>query len=65
MKNNFLIRYFIESWQELKKVTWPTRKEIINHTMIVIVSVVVATSLTAAVDYGLSSLVQYVVERGN
>lgn len=62
--NNFLVRYFIESWNELKKVTWPTQKEIINHTIIVLASVIIAMGVTATLDYGLSFLVQLVVERG-
>jgi len=64
MKNNFLIRYFRESWLELGKVKWPTRKDTINNTLIVIVSVSIATAITAALDYGLSTLVRYLVERG-
>lgn len=64
MKSNFIIRYFIESWNELRKVAWPTRKEIINNTIIVLVSVVAAMGITASLDYGLSTLVQLVVNRG-
>jgi len=31
-----LIQYIISSKAELKKVTWPTRKETTKHTLIVI-----------------------------
>ena len=27
--------YFIESWSELKKVTWPTREHVRNLTLLV------------------------------
>ncbi|MEK7096344.1 MAG: preprotein translocase subunit SecE [Patescibacteria group bacterium] len=63
-RNNFIVKYFIESWGELSKVTWPTRKQIINHTVIVLASVIIAMGVTATLDYGLSSLVQLIVERG-
>ena len=29
--------YFIESWSELKKVTWPTREHVRNLTILVFV----------------------------
>lgn len=53
-KENPLIKYFIEAKAELKKVVWPTRKETIQYTLVVIgVSLGVALFLSA-VDYGLS-----------
>jgi len=63
MKNNFLTNYFKGAWNELKKVSWPTRNDVLNHTIIVIISVLIATAIVAALDYGLSYLVQYIVER--
>ena len=43
---NRLITYIKESKIELKKVVWPSRKETINHTLIVIgVSLAVAAFL--------------------
>ncbi len=62
MKNNIIYNYFSGVWLELKKVSWPTRKEVINHTIIVIVSAAIATAITAALDFGLSKLIQFLVE---
>ncbi|MCX6811013.1 MAG: preprotein translocase subunit SecE [Candidatus Berkelbacteria bacterium] len=61
MKNNKLIKYIFDSYQELKKVTWPTRKQLIRDTLIVIVSSTIATAIFALVDLGLSSALQYFV----
>ena len=33
---NAIVRYFRETWFELKKVSWPTRSEAINLTLIVV-----------------------------
>lgn len=61
-KENALVRYLIDSKAELKKVTWPTRKETINAT-IVVVAVSVGTALfLSLLDYGLSSGLQYLVK---
>jgi len=45
VRDNAIVRYFRETWFELKKVSWPTRVEAVNLTMIVIV----ATSFLALV----------------
>ena len=34
---NAIVRYLRETWFELKKVSWPTRREAINLTAMVIV----------------------------
>lgn len=61
MKNNKAIKYFTDSYQELKKVTWPTRKQLIRDTLIVIISGAAVTAFIGLVDLGMSSLIQYIV----
>ena len=48
---NFLTTYLRGAWEEMKKVAWPTKREITQHTMLVIgISVVVALFL-GELDY--------------
>ncbi len=42
---------------ELKKVTWPTRKDLINYTTIVLVFMVVMAIVVGLLDLGASNLV--------
>ena len=42
---------------ELRKVAWPTRSEVINYSIIVLVAVVVLTAFIALVDFGVSEFV--------
>lgn len=35
-QDNAIVRYLRETWYELKKVSWPTRREAANLTLIVI-----------------------------
>ncbi|MEV4705960.1 preprotein translocase subunit SecE [Actinoplanes sp. NPDC049316] len=37
---------------ELRKVIWPTRKELLTYTAVVIVFVAVMTTIVAVLDYG-------------
>ena len=58
---NRLINYLKESQQELKKVVWPSKKEITHHTMLVIgISLGVAAFL-GIVDYLLTFLIGLVI----
>lgn len=48
LSNNKLTNYLRGSYQELKKVVWPTKKETTNHTLLVIgISLGVAAFLGA------------------
>lgn len=38
VRDNAVLRYFRETWFELKKVSWPSRVEAVNLTIIVIVA---------------------------
>lgn len=48
------------SWQELKEVTWPTRREGLRLTGAVIIFSVIFGILIAIVDYGLDKLFRQV-----
>lgn len=51
-------KYFPQVWVELKKVTWPKRKEIVRGTWIVI-----GVSLATAIVLGVSDVVfQYILK---
>lgn len=46
--SNKLTNYFRDSYRELKKVVWPTKRETTNHTLVVIgISLGVAVFLGA------------------
>ena len=46
---------------ELGKVTWPTRKDLAQSTLVVLVAVAIAAIYTAVLDFGFSKLVDQVV----
>jgi preprotein translocase subunit SecE len=52
------IRQFLkEVRQELKKVIWPTRKELVTYTVVVLATVIVLTSLVFGLDVVFSRFV--------
>ncbi|GIF12253.1 preprotein translocase subunit SecE [Actinoplanes teichomyceticus] len=44
--------FFREVISELRKVIWPTRKELLTYTAVVIAFVTVMTAIVAVLDYG-------------
>ena len=50
-------RFLKEVSQELKKVNWPSRKELVGYTVVVLVAVVVLTSLVFGMDLTFSKVV--------
>jgi preprotein translocase subunit SecE len=55
------MEFFREVKVELKKVTWPTRKQTTGTTIVVIIFVFVVAAFLGLFDYGLSKLVQVVL----
>ena len=55
-----LSRFVREVIAELGKVIWPTRKELVTYTAVVIVFVSVMTALVAGLDIGFAKLVVWV-----
>ncbi|AKM17476.1 preprotein translocase subunit SecE [Geobacillus stearothermophilus] len=54
--------FFKEVVRELKKVSWPSRKELVNYTGIVLATVAFFTIFFAVVDLGISQLIRLVFE---
>jgi preprotein translocase subunit SecE len=63
-KDNFItksIQFLREVKVELKKVTWPSRKQTLGSTVVVLILVTIIAFFLGAVDIGLSSLVKIVL----
>lgn len=63
LKENKIVRYFYEAKEELEKVNWPSRKETLMATLLVIgVSVGTAVFL-GALDFGLNKGLELLISR--
>jgi preprotein translocase subunit SecE len=56
-----IIQFFHEVKAELKKVSWPTRKETIASTSVVLVIVFIIAVFLFIVDQGLSFLIRIIL----
>lgn len=56
-----IINYFKNSYQEMRKVVWPSRQEVLSHTIIVVIAIVVSMGLVALIDFGLFNVLQILI----
>ena len=60
-KINTAKTFLTEARAELKKVVWPNKKQTIQVTWVVIALTVILALFLGVVDFGLSSVVKYVL----
>ena len=58
-----IVRYFKDARSEFKKVVWPSRKQVVNNTIVVIVALVVSGIAIWALDTGFGSLLMLMLGR--
>jgi len=56
-----LLQYFREVVQELKKVSWPTKEQTYNMTLLVVIVTVVAALYIGGLDYVFARLMSIVL----
>lgn len=61
LKNNPVVNYFREAKIELEKVVWPTRKETIQYTALVIGLSIGLAAFLALADFGLAKGIEFLI----
>ena len=56
-----LARVLREMRSELKKVVWPTPKQLVNNSIVVVVMVIIVGSFIAAFDFGASNTIRFII----
>jgi preprotein translocase subunit SecE len=56
-----LVRFFRETFDELRKVSWPTPAELYRYTLIVLVTVVVLGAFIGGIDQGLEWVAKHYI----
>lgn len=61
MNDNAIVRYLRETRAELSKVSWPSRQEALNLTIIVLITVVVSSLVLGGFDYLFAQLFSLII----
>jgi preprotein translocase subunit SecE len=59
-----IIRFLRETFEELRKVVWPTPQELYRYTLVVVVTVTVIALFIAGVDFVLGQLSSHFIYKG-
>jgi preprotein translocase subunit SecE len=54
-------KFFRDVMHELKKVSWPNRKALINYTIVVMVTIIIFAILLGVFDFGFLRLIELIV----
>jgi preprotein translocase subunit SecE len=54
-------KFFKEVVSELKKVSWPSKKELMNYTLAVLAVIAVFTVIIFVIDSGLGAIYKFVI----
>lgn len=60
-RDNAIFRYLKETRAELSKVSWPSRREALNLTLIVVAVTIVMAIVLGILDYAFSQLIAVIV----
>ena len=55
-------RYFKNMWHELKKVSWPSKKDVLNYSLVVFAFMVVMGVIIGLMDFGSGALIDLIVK---
>ena len=55
-------KFFKNMWHELKKVTWPSGKSLVNYSVVVFVFMVIMGVIIGLIDLGSGALIDLLVK---
>ena len=55
-KKGGLAKFFKETKSELKKVSWPTKKQLVHNTLIILVFIIITSIILSDLDVGFAKL---------
>jgi preprotein translocase subunit SecE len=64
LADNRITRYLKEVRAELRKVTWPSRAEVLRLSTIVMVVLLISSAVMALIDYAFSWLMRLIIGLG-
>ena len=56
------MRFLVNVIKEMKRVTWPTGKEVNKYTLTVIIAVLIALGFFTVVDFAISNVFKLIIK---
>jgi len=55
-------KFYRETKAEIKKVSWPNRKELIQHTEVVVMSIIIIGGILSGIDYVFGKILMFITK---
>lgn len=62
-KKGGLGKFFRETKAELKKVSWPSKKQLIHNTLIILAFIIIVALILSVLDLGFGTLFDFVFDK--
>ena len=53
-----IINFFADTYREMRKVSWPKKQELIDSTIIVVITMIIFAIFVYVIDKGISELLK-------
>jgi len=57
-----IAKFFRDVIHELKRVSWPTRRALINYTIVVVVTIIIFSIILGVFDFGFLQLIELIAK---
>ena len=61
-KKNRIMKFFRETKSEMKKVSWPSKAQLVRNTVVILAFVIIMTVVLSLVDFGFERLLSLIVK---
>ncbi len=61
-KKNRMMKFFRETKSEMKKVSWPSKAQLIRNTVVILAFVIIMTIVLSLVDFGFERLLSLIIK---
>lgn len=65
LKQNRIYKFYEQVKQETYRVTWPSKKELITSTIVILITVSILSVIYLGLDYFIHSLINKIINIGN
>ena len=62
MAEKKIMKFFRETKSEMKKVSWPSKAQLIRNTVVILAFVIIMTVVLSLVDFGFERLLSLIIK---
>ena len=55
--------FLLNTLEEMKKCTWPNRDQLVESTLLVMITLVILAGYVALVDFGFTSFIDWIIKK--